>query len=136
MTDKYKADEQLLKLAFEVLENDEALTELAEKYRHQEFTFNTLSSTISKTKNGKITYGECFKENDRNKCFSNADFIIVIYAEGMKLPAENLKRLLLHELLHIGVEEKRKYIIPHDYADFKLLIDRYGTDWIGENIAE
>jgi hypothetical protein len=42
--------------------------------------------------------------------------------------------LLFHELLHIGIEpgpdgEETYSVNHHDLEDFKVIIDRYGTDW-------
>ena len=46
---------------------------------------------------------------------------------------EQKKTLLLHELLHVGIEHGEngeKYsIVPHDLEDFKMIIDRFGVDW-------
>ena len=52
----------------------------------------------------------------------------------MGFTEDQMRILLFHELLHIGIEftedGQEKYSIkPHDYEDFKIIIDRYGTDW-------
>jgi len=50
------------------------------------------------------------------------------------MDGRQLSILMEHELLHIGVEERqgkepRYFIRPHDYEDFKQIIDKYGTEW-------
>ena len=46
---------------------------------------------------------------------------------------EQLEILLLHELLHIGIQwdgnEETYSIIPHDVEDFRAIIERYGIGW-------
>lgn len=42
--------------------------------------------------------------------------------------------LLFHELLHVGIEfaadgSELYSVKGHDLEDFKLIIDRFGTDW-------
>lgn len=51
---------------------------------------------------------------------------------------KQLEILLFHELLHIGIEPaddggENYSIIPHDMEDFKIVIDKYGTDWSVKN---
>ena len=47
---------------------------------------------------------------------------------------EQIRILIFHELLHIGIEvdddgEEHYSCVPHDLEDFKQIIDRFGTDW-------
>jgi len=47
---------------------------------------------------------------------------------------EQLKILMLHELMHIGIEinekgEIKKYIVPHSVQDFEYILDKYGLNW-------
>lgn len=78
--------------------------------------------------------GECIRVKDLYKCFIPFDFLIVIYEPNTAgLSDEQLRILLYHELLHVGVEEKDGepvYIIaPHDVEDFGRIIRRYGMNW-------
>ncbi len=47
---------------------------------------------------------------------------------------EQIKVLLLHELMHIGVDitEKgnlKKYLVPHSIQDFRYILEKYGLNW-------
>ena len=79
--------------------------------------------------------GECEKVQDKNKWGIPADFTITLYEPNLigKSP-EAIKRILFHELLHVGIifceDGSEKYFIrDHDIEDFKECIDRWGTDW-------
>lgn len=93
-----------------------------------------LESDREKKKDGKIVLGECIRIRDLFKCLIPADFIIAIYAPNViGLSRDQLKILLYHELLHVGIDdsgEDVKYIVnPHDIEEFKTIIDQYGYDW-------
>jgi predicted SprT family Zn-dependent metalloprotease len=40
---------------------------------------------------------------------------------------EQMRILIFHELLHVG--EDGKSVRPHDLEDFKVIINRFGTEW-------
>ena len=47
---------------------------------------------------------------------------------------KQMEVLLFHELLHVGIErgpdgEETYSVNKHDLEDFKVIIDRYGTEW-------
>ena len=47
---------------------------------------------------------------------------------------EQKKILMHHELLHVGIQfnedgSETYSVRPHDYEDFKEIIDRFGTEW-------
>lgn len=83
----------------------------------------------------KYVLGECEKIAAKNQWAINYDFSITVYVNNIiGMSADQIKVLLFHELLHIGIDygadggevySTRK----HDLEDFKLIIDRYGTDW-------
>ena len=58
------------------------------------------------------------------------DFIITFYADSAGIGEEYLKILMRHELMHIGYDGEKRYIVPHDCEDFKAIIRDYGVDWI------
>ena len=43
---------------------------------------------------------------------------------------EQMRILLFHELLHIGVKDDGgTFVRQHDVEDFAEIINRFGTDW-------
>lgn len=93
-----------------------------------------LSCTKLKRSKNKVTFGECIKVTEINKVFNPYDFFIVIYEPNVEnFTDTQIKILIEHELMHIGVEYKDGeaiyYLVPHDLEDFKNIIDKYGTDW-------
>lgn len=109
-----------------------------EKIRNSEVTILYLSSEHEMKKNKKKVLGQCEKIADKYKWAIPCDFTITIFEPNVEdLTEEQLKTLLLHELLHIGIEENKDgeevySTIPHDIEDFRLIIDRYGLDWAGD----
>lgn len=89
-----------------------------------------LESDKKKTSNKKVVYADCEKNNDKHKSYDSYDFIITFYGDSKELNKEQKKRLMHHELLHVGVDKDKRWVHPHDLEDFKLMIDTYGTDWI------
>lgn len=93
-----------------------------------------LSSDKEKKSKGRVTFGECIKVKDLYKAYIPHDFVIVIYEpNAAELSAEQLKILLYHELLHVGMNDsgtETRYVVnPHDVEDFRAVLDRYGMDW-------
>ena len=91
-----------------------------------------LESDKEKKSKGKLVFGECEKVADKNKWGIPYDFTITLFGPNVAgFDKRQLKVLLFHELLHIGVnEETGKFsIVPHELEDFKLIIDRFGTEW-------
>ena len=93
-----------------------------------------LKSYKEKKQGGKPVLGECRKVQDIYAPFCPYDFLITVFAAntaGMSI--NQLKVLLWHELLHIGMNEKDgelTYVVePHDIEDFRIIIDRFGLDW-------
>lgn len=97
-----------------------------------------LSSTARKATNGRTTYAVCEKVPEKNKWSMPYDFTVTVFEPNVEgLDDERIRRLLFHELLHVGVEPRDGggyvyRIVPHDLEDFRELINRYGTDWIRE----
>ena len=95
-----------------------------------------LVSDREKKSNGKFVLGECVRVKDLYKPFCPFDFLIVIYEKNcVGLDERQFDILLYHELLHIGMNEKKEetvYVInPHDVEEFRTIIDKYGIDWQG-----
>lgn len=94
-----------------------------------------LSSAHAKKADGKVVYGQCEKVAEKYKWGIPCDFTITIFEPNAeKFTEEQLRILIFHELLHIGIEfngdgSETYSIKGHDLEDFKLIIDRFGTDW-------
>ncbi len=94
-----------------------------------------LSSDYAKTSKGKLVFGQCEKIQDKYKWGIPADFTITVFEPNVEKFTEDQIRILLHhELLHVGIDKKadgsESYsIVDHDIEDFKLILDTYGTDW-------
>ncbi len=93
-----------------------------------------LESDRQKKKSGRFVLGECILVKDLYRCFIPYDFLIVIYAPNViGMTKEQMKILLYHEMLHIGISddgEDLKYVVnPHDVEEFRTIIDKYGIDW-------
>lgn len=102
--------------------------------RKADVTIGFLRSDREKVSRKRHVLGECIRVKDLYKCFIPFDFLIVIYEPNTAgLSDEQLRVLLYHELLHVGVEEKDGepvyIIVPHDVEDFSRILRRYGLNW-------
>ena len=104
--------------------------------RDSHATICYLGSDRAKRSRGRAVFGECERVAEKNKWAIPADFLIVVYEPNCGgMDDEHLSRLLLHELLHVGVDakedgEERYYVRPHDLEDFRECVDRWGADWM------
>lgn len=123
--------EEYAEMAKKIIDEEPMLTDIA----NSQATIVYLGSDYEKTSKGKAVCGECEKVADKNKWAIPADFTITIFEPNcVGFSDEQMRILLFHELLHVGIEfledGTEKYSIkPHDYEDFKIIIDRYGTEW-------
>ena len=126
-------NEEYALIAHDLIENEAIFTDIANSHA----TIIYLSSDYEKKKprQDKAVEGECEKVQDKNKWGIPADFTITLYEPNLigKSP-EAIRRILFHELLHVGIifceDGSEKYFIrDHDIEDFKECIDRWGTDW-------
>ena len=131
MSDKRRISEEYAKIGAELIECEDILIDI----RNSQATIIYLSSDYAKTDKGKAVLGQCERIQDKYKWGIPADFTITLFEPNIegKSP-EVIRRIIFHELLHVGIEFKddstESYSIrPHDIEDFKLLIDRWGTDW-------
>lgn len=92
------------------------------------------SDLPKKADKDKLVLGECEKVQSKNQWAIDSDILITLYEPNiMGMSEEQLNIVLFHELLHIGIDYGDNgevyYIRKHDLEDFKVIIDRYGTDW-------
>lgn len=93
-----------------------------------------LESDLEKKLKNRTINGECEKVPDKYKWAVPCDFTITIFNPNVeRFSDDQIRILLFHELLHVGIEvdgnEEKYFIKPHDYEEFKTIIDRYGMDW-------
>lgn len=79
----------------------------------------------------KIVFGECKKVDELYKVFCPYDFLIIIYEENCAgFNDKQMRILLYHELLHIGIDEKGKpYKKAHDIEEFDEIFLLHGLNW-------
>ena len=124
-------NEHYAEIAAKIIEEEDSLIDVANS--HAAIIY--LSSDRECKSKDKITHAVCEKVADKNKWAIPCDFTITVYEPNVVgFTEDQLRILLFHELLHVGVEftedGQEKYSIkPHDYEDFKIITDRYGTDW-------
>ena len=92
------------------------------------------SNQPKKADKDKVVLGECEKVADKNRWAITSDFTITLYEPNLYgLSDEQIKIVLFHELLHIGIQwgdnGECYYVRKHDLEDFKVIIDKYGTNW-------
>ena len=99
-----------------------------------------LTSDLEKKKGNKCVMGQCEKVPDKYRWIVPYDFMITLYLPNVeRLNKKQMRILLLHELLHIGIEldgnEEKYSVREHDYEEFRMIIDRYGLDWSDDEQA-
>lgn len=89
----------------------------------------------AKKTNGKTVFADTQLVSEKMKVFCPYDFIITVYDTNcIGIDAEHMKRLMYHELKHVGFVPPNKYeVIPHDIEDFRVIINRWGLDWIRDD---
>lgn len=118
-------------LAQELINNEPEL----EYIRNSKVRIIYLASNQAKKSGNKVTHGECEKIPAKYRWAIPADFTITLFSPNNEhMSEEQIKILLFHELLHIGIETdptggETYNIVPHDLEDFKTIIDKYGTEW-------
>ncbi len=107
----------------------ETMPELA-PLKYADITVVYLSSEHRKKGKGKKVCAQCEKVGEKYKWGIPADFTITVFEPNIEgFTDEQIRILLFHELLHIGRPDGTWTTVPHDLEDFKIIIDKYGTDW-------
>ncbi len=136
MADNRQICEKYAKIGQKLIDTEDALFDV----RQSAATIIYLSSDLAKTDSGRIVLGQCEKVADKYKWSIPADFTITLFEPNIEGKSdEAIRRIIFHELLHIGIGTKqdgdeRYYVRGHDFEDFKVIIDRWGTDYasVGE----
>lgn len=129
--DSRKINEHYAEIGQELIETEPELVDI----KNSQATIIYLSSEHAKKGDGKVIFGQCEKVAEKYKWGIPCDFTITVFEPNVeKFTEEQLKILIFHELLHVGIEfnndgTETYSIKPHDLEDFKLIIDKFGTDW-------
>ena len=109
---------------------DELIQEKEEFEALKDVTIICLASDLEKKTNGKVILGQTEKISDKYKWGIPCDFTITFFEPNIShMTNQQLRILMYHELLHVGVEEDRLFIRPHDPEDFKAVIEQFGVNW-------
>ena len=93
------------------------------------------SDQSKKADKDKLVLGECEKVAAKNRWAIDYDFTITLFKNNLiGLSETQVEIVLFHELLHVGIEsgadgDEIYSVRKHDLEDFKIIIDKYGTDW-------
>lgn len=93
------------------------------------------SDQAKKNGNDRYVLGECEKVAAKNRWAITSDFTITLFKNNLiGFTEEQIRIVIFHELLHVGIElgpdgEELYNVQKHDLEDFKIIVDRFGTDW-------
>ncbi len=124
--DRREVNEEYNEIMKELIEERKEL----EALRYAPVTIICLSSCHRKKKNGGLVYGQCEKVQEKNKWSIPCDFTITVFEPNCEgFTEEQMRILIFHELLHVGIDGSDFFVRPHDLEDFKLIVNEFGTDW-------
>ncbi len=129
MAHVFTPDDGTLKALFEEVANEvPELNRLVSPSLRIAFQY----SDENKAKDNKLIFADTEKIKDKLKSYLPYDFIITFYQPNIAdVTEEGMRRLMEHELYHVGWDGDSKfYIIPHDFEDFTMIVKKYGADWI------
>lgn len=119
-------NEKYQEIAQELIENRPEL----EAVKMSDITIICLDSDCAKKNGKKLVFGQCEKIAEKYKWGIPCDFTITLFKPNIVgFSEEQIKTLIFHELLHVGVDGDRMFIVPHDLEDFKVIISEFGVDW-------
>lgn len=130
MSETRELNERYTEIAEDLIQSDPLL----EYIQDSGVTILYLSSDREKKSKGRLIFGECEKVPDKWKWSVPCDFTITVFEPNVeKFNEEQIRILLLHELMHVGIamdgNEETYYVRPHDVEDFYKILERYGIGW-------
>ena len=126
LNDNYK------QIAEELIENEPELSYIKDSRARIAYLE---SDNAKKADADKLVLGECEKVQAKNKWAIAFDFTITLFKPNLVgLTADQIRIVMFHELLHVGIEQGSEgdeiySVRKHDLEDFKLIIDKFGTEW-------
>ena len=121
----YKKSEKLRELGEKVIHTH---IDLLSHIIEQDIYIEYLECDKPKLKDGRRIWADTERVKEKYDALYPMDFIITFY--GGDVPKDKIETLMLHELLHVGWEDGKAKIRPHDVQDFKVIVDKLGTDWM------
>jgi hypothetical protein len=127
--------EEYEKIGMELIENHPLLEVLKTFIDAQRIKLIFLESTKEKKSSHGIIHADCEKIADSKRWAIDADFVITVYKPNvLNFSKEQMLILILHELMHVGLEltekgDLKKYIVPHSIQDFRYILEKYGLNW-------
>lgn len=130
MAEHLEINERYAEIASEIIQEEDSLIPI----RYSDARIVYLSSDKEKKSKGRTVFGQCEKIPDKYKWAIPADFTITVYEPNViTFSDEQLRILLFHELLHVGIDaddgDEKYSVHPHDIEEFRSIIDRFGLDW-------
>ena len=130
MAENRRPDEGLMRVAQELIREDERLADIAASGVRIAYL---LSDAAPKSR-GRPCLGKCERVPARFRWAVPYDFTVTLFEPNCALLTDGQRRLVvLHELLHVGVEATedgyRYSVRPHDVEDFEFMLGRYGMGW-------
>ena len=129
--DSRQINEYYAEIGLELIETEPSLDDIL----NSNVQIVYLSSQHKKKNGEKVVFGQCEKVQEKYKWSIPCDFTITVFEPNCEgFTEEQIKILLFHELLHVGIEFKEdgteSYSVKdHDLEDFKEIIERFGTNW-------
>ena len=128
--DRREPSEAYSEVGMELIRTEESLRAIADS----QATIVFLASDQEKRSRGRTIFGECEKVPEKWKWAVPCDFTITVFEPNVERFTDGQIRILLfHELLHVGIEvdgnEERYFVVPHDYEEFAEIERRYGLGW-------
>lgn len=123
-------NEQYTAIGFDLIDTEPLLEDI----KASDVRIMYLSSDQERKKAGKTVCGECEKVPDKYKWAVPCDFTITVFEPNVeRFTDEQMRILIFHELLHVGIDrdgnEEIYSVKPHDIEDFEIIIQRYGLRW-------
>ena len=131
--DARRISEEYTEIGRELIESEPELAEL----KNADVQIIFLASEHEKKHNGSKVYGQCEKVAEKYKWAVPCEFTITIFEPNVvDFSSDQLRILIFHELLHVGVVDDKFYIRNHDLEDFKCIVEKYGVDWDCEQLKD
>lgn len=138
MAETRKLSERCERIGRELIDSEPALAHIAASAARIAF----LESDAERKSRGRTVFGCCEKVPEKFKWAVHYDFAVTVFAPNVAgFTDEQLRALVFHELLHVGITstkdfEERYSVVPHDLEDFRCIVDRFGRDWAHPACAE
>lgn len=135
MKETRKISEYYQAMGKKIIESHPLLVNLKSFVKADRIKIIYLESDKQKKNTLGVVHADCEKIPDSRRWAIDADFVITVYTQNVvRFTEEQKKVLMLHELMHIGVETNdkgnlKKYMVPHSVQDFFYILKTYGLDW-------